>query len=181
MNKKILGGVIIFVLIINLFPLISAHCPLCTAGAVGGIGIARYLGVDDSIVGLFLGAFIISTALWFNKWILKKGRNFPLQETILVVASFLLLVIPLYTAGVITDFEMVKSMPEHHSMLGMGIYGIDKLFLGIIVGSIFVWMSFTLSDKIKEKRGNVLWPYQGLSFMGIILIFLSLIFWIITK
>lgn len=180
-EKKFFIGIFFVLIIVNLFPLISAHCPLCTAGAVGGIGIARYLGVDDSIVGIFIGAFIVSTALWFNKWLLKKGKNFPLQETILMIASFLLLVIPLYTAGIITDFEMVKSMPEHHSVLGMGIYGIDKLFLGIIVGSIFVWMAFTFSDAIKRKRGSILWPYQGISFMFITLVVLSLMFWFITK
>ena len=171
----------LIVVTISLIPFISAHCPLCTAGAAGGVAVARYFGVHDSLVGLFLGAFIISTALWFNKWLLKKGKNFPLQESILVVASFLLLAVPLYTGGVITDFAMVKSMPEHHSILGMGIYGIDALLFGMIVGSVVIWGVFGFSDYIKRKRGEVLWPYQGLSFMFIALSVLSLIFWLLTK
>ena len=160
---------------------ISAHCPLCTAGAAGGIAAARFLGVDDSIVGLFLGAFITSTALWFNKWLVKKNLKFQVPEFMLIILSFLLLVIPLYTAGIITDFEMVRSMPEHHSILGMGIYGVDKILFGTMVGTIFTWIAFTFSDSIKRKKGRVLYPYQSISFMIIITLVLSLIFWIITK
>lgn len=179
--KKILLSILVLSSFLVLIPLVSAHCPLCTAGAVVGVGTARYLGVDDSIVGVFLGAFIVSTALWFNKWLSKKRVNLPMQEFFLVVISFLLLAVPLYTGGVITNFDMVKSMPEHHSMLGLGIYGIDKLSFGMIIGSLAVWMTFSFSDFIKKKRGRVLWPFQGVSFMFITLAVLSLIFWLITR
>lgn len=181
-NKKIKIFIGIFaVLFLSLIPSISAHCPLCTAGAAAGVGVARFYGVDDSIVGLLLGAFIVSSALWFNKWLIKKKINFQFQETILVVASFLLLAVPLYSAGIITDFEMVKSMPEHHSMLGMGIYGIDKLLFGMVTGSIIIWNVFGFSERIKRKKGKVLFPYQGLSFMMFALAILSAAFWLITK
>ncbi len=178
--KKI-NILMIAVFSITAIGLVSAHCPLCTGAAVAGVGAARYFGVDDSIVGLMLGAFIISMALWFNKWLIKKKIKIPFQETLLVIVSFLLIVIPFYTAGIITNFDMVKSMPEHHSILGMGIYGVDKLLFGIIIGCAAVWGGFSLSDKIKRKRGKVLWPYQGISFMLITLSILSLIFWLITK
>ncbi len=180
-NKKFFLSIGIILLSIISLNSVSAHCLLCTGAAIAGVGAARFIGVDDSIVGLFLGAFIISTALWFNKWLVKKKVKIRLQEIILVLISFALLVVPLYTAGLITNFEMVKSMPEHHSMLGMGIYGIDKLFFGIITGSLAIWMSFTLNDYIKEKRGRILWPYQGISFMLITLVILSFTFWLITK
>jgi len=161
-------------------PLVSAHCPLCTAGAAAGLGISRVLGIDDSISGLFIGAAIISSALWFNRW-LKKKVNFPLQEVVIILASFLMFAIPFYFSGIIINFEMVRSMPDTHSMLGMGVFGIDKLLFGMIVGSLASWFVFALSDEIKSRRGKVLWSYQGLSFMAIALLLLSLIFWIITK
>ena len=179
-NLLIFGMLSLFV-IIGVVPLVSAHCPLCTAGAAVGIGVARFYGVNDSIVGLFLGAFIVSTALWFNKWLLKKGKNFVLQEIVLVLLSFLLLAVPLYTGGVITNFAMVKSMPEYHSILGMGIYGIDALLFGMIAGSVVIWGVFGFSEHIKRKKGRVLWPYQGISFMFIALAILSFIFWLVTK
>ncbi len=181
--KKITLIPIILALSLVLIPLVSAHCPLCTAGAVAGVGAARYFGVDDSIVGLFLGALIISSALWFNKWLKKRVKriNFPGQEVLLIIITFLLFVIPFYSAGLITNFDMVKSMPEHHAMLGLGVYGIDKLFFGMIIGSLVIWGAFILSDYIKKKRGKVLWPFQGISFMAVALGILTLIFWLITK
>ena len=173
---------IIFISTIGL-NLVSAHCPLCTAGAVAGVGAARYYGVDDSIVGLLLGAFVASTGLWISNWLKKRKRkiNFPFQVFILILLSFLLLVVPLYMKGTITDFEMVKSMPGHHSMLGMGVYGIDKLLFGLIFGTLLISGVFSFSDYLKEKNGKRLFAFQGLVFMAVALAIFSLIFWLITK
>src|SRR3989338_7571641 len=124
--KKLFVYILAVMIVLPLtLPLVLAHCPLCTGAAVAGVGVARFYGVDDGIVGLFLGAFIVSTGLWVDRWLKKKKKSYPFQAFILVLLSFLLLVIPLYIAGVITSFEMVKSMPQY-SMLGMGIYGLDK-------------------------------------------------------
>lgn len=184
MKTKIIFGIIAVILmsVISL-NLVSAHCPLCTAGAVAGVGVARFYGVDDSIVGLLLGAFVASTGLWVDKWLKKRKKkiNFPMQAFILVLLSFLLLVIPLYMKGIITDFEMVKSMPEHHSILGMGVYGIDKLLFGTIFGTLLISGVFSFSDYLKEKNGKRLFAFQGLMFMAAALAIFSLIFWLITK
>ena len=163
----------------GLIPTVSAHCPLCTIAAGAGIGGARFYGVDDTIVGLFLGAFIVSTALWFNRW-LKSKIDLPLQKFLIVFASFLLLIAPLYLAGVINNFEVVKAIPSL-SIFGLGAFGIDKLLFGIIIGTIFIFASFSLSDYIRDKNGKVLFPYQGISLMIITLLILSELFWIITK
>lgn len=181
MKKPILRLIVsILTLALIAIPSVMAHCPLCTTGAVVGVGAARYLGVDDSIVGLLIGAVIVSSVLWFNKW-LKKKVNFPMQEMAIMLITFLSVAIPFYFAGIITNFEMVKSMPEHHSILGLGIYGIDKILFGMILGTLLIWFVFGLSDYIREKRGKVLFPYQGISFMVIALAISSLILWLITK
>ena len=159
---------------------VYAHCPLCTGAAVAGVEVARLTGLDDSLVGLLLGAVIVSSALWFNKWLNKKVK-FPMQEIIIVIISFLMIAVPLYYVGTITNFNMVRSMPDHHSMLGLGVLGIDKLLIGMIVGTIGVWFAFTLSDRIKKQRGKVLWSYQGLSFMFIALIVLLIMFEILRR
>ncbi|PJC45071.1 hypothetical protein CO038_00480, partial [Candidatus Pacearchaeota archaeon CG_4_9_14_0_2_um_filter_39_13] len=36
-------------------PGVMAHCPLCTGATIVGVGITRSLGLDDSIVGVFVG------------------------------------------------------------------------------------------------------------------------------
>lgn len=185
MKKPIMYGLAMMMALSLALPLVSAHCPLCTGAAIGGVAAARFFGVDDSLVGLFLGAFIVSTALWADK-MLKKRINLLFQQPLLILISFFLLAVPFYSSGLITDFEMVKSMPTHHGMTGLGIVGlaesgVDKILFGMILGTLAIWGSFSLSDYIKGKRGKVLWPYQGLSFMFITLAVLSLILWLITK
>ncbi len=184
MKTKIITIIILLGIFIsmNSLNLVLAHCPLCTGAAVAGVGVARFYGVDDSIVGLLLGAFVASTGLWVDKWLKKRKKkiNFPMQAFILVLLSFLLLVIPLYMKGIITDFEMVQSMPQY-SMLGMGVYGIDKLFFGIIFGTLLISGVFSFSEYLKEKNGKRLFAYQGLVFMTVVLAIFSLIFWLITK
>ena len=161
---------------------VMAHCPLCTAAAGTGVAIARNYGVDDSIVGLMLGALIASSGLWISNLLRKKNIKFPLQEAVLVIVSFLLLVIPLYYKQFYTPFEMVKSMPGHHGMTGLGVlglaeFGVDKLLFGTILGTLAIWFTFKLSDSIKESRGKRLFPYQGLAFMLIALVILTLFLW----
>ena len=71
---KILALLLIPLLsIIMIIPSVMAHCPLCTAATIVGVGVTRSLGWDDSIVGIFVGAMIVSSVLWLNN-ILKK-RN----------------------------------------------------------------------------------------------------------
>jgi len=158
-------------------PFIHAHCPVCTAAVGAGIAVSRFYGVDDTIVGLWIGAFIISTALWFNRLLKKEYIKF--QGIAIAVIAFLLTVIPFYYAGLITDFEMVRSMPEHHSILGLGVLGLDKLLIGAIVGSIMTYLIFYISSAIKKTKGRVLFPYQTIVFTLLSLTILSSIAWLI--
>jgi len=166
--------------LLSLTKIVHAHCPLCTGAAIGGVTLARVFGVDDSITGIFMGAMIASTALWFSK-VAKKKISFPLQNTAFIAASFFLTVIPFYAAGLITNFDMVKSMPAHHAILGLGVFGIDKLLTGILFGTFGIWFALWLSDVVKENRGKSLWPFQGVSFVVIASVAMSLILWSITS
>ena len=88
--------------IIAIIPTVMAHCPLCTAATIVGVGVTRSLGWDDSIVGIFVGAMIVSSALWVNN-ILKKrniGGNPFLRISSLTIATFVLTVLSFYFAGI---------------------------------------------------------------------------------
>ncbi len=178
--KKKWMVIVVIATLIALLPSVSAHCPLCTTGAAVSVGVARSYGVDDSIVGVFLGGFIGSSVLWFNKWF-KKKVNFPLQEPAIMFASFLMFAIPFYYAGLINNFMAVKSNPAHYSLLGMGVFGVDKLLFGMLLGTLVLWGVFKLSEAIKKKRGKVLLPYQGLVFMAVTLLCLNLFLLMLTS
>ena len=43
----------------------KAHCPLCAAGAAVGITLTRWIGIDDSITGVWIAALLGSMSFWF--------------------------------------------------------------------------------------------------------------------
>src|SRR3989338_6082029 len=90
MKKKFFLLPLLFLFDINF---VKAHCPLCTA-AVGAAAVsAKYYGMDTSIIGVLIGAFGISTGLWVA--LKMKKQYFKFQTSAIVVASFLLTVIPI--------------------------------------------------------------------------------------
>src|SRR3990167_85987 len=86
---------------IGVLPAVMAHCPLCTGATIVGVGITRAFGLDDSIVGVFVGGMIISTALWSDKILKKRGikGNDKLRLTSLIVLTNVLTLITFYYAG----------------------------------------------------------------------------------
>ena len=46
-----------------------AFCPVCTIAIGAGIGLSRWIGVDDGITGLWVGGLIISLIIWFLSWL----------------------------------------------------------------------------------------------------------------
>lgn len=173
---------LVLVAALLLVPPVSAHCPLCTAGAAAGVGIARILGVDDSIVGLLLGAFIAASALWIDRLLKARGIGYPLQGFLLVLASFLSMAVPLYYTGIITDTAAVRSLPGYHAVFGMEALGLDKLFSGMIVGTILVTAVFTASDYITaRRRGKRLFRYQGMVLMAVAVAAFVVLFWALTR
>ena len=51
---------------------VSAHCPLCTGAVVAGAVGAKYLGLDVTILGIFVGAFAISLGFFFKIFCMLK-------------------------------------------------------------------------------------------------------------
>ncbi len=156
---------------------VSAHCPLCTAGAIGAAGVAAWLGVKASVVGIFIGAFAASIGWWFSN-IIKK-RYIPYQNIVIVVFSFIT------TVGPIS--KMFKEVGSYYLNLFGGYgslfnrtYVYSPFLIGAIVGTVIVSISPYLSKKITVIAGNKKpMHYQGMILMGILLILTSLIFYVI--
>ena len=155
MNKRVLLFVsATIIILIILSQSVLAHCPLCTAAAGVGIGVARWIGVDDSIVGLFLGAFIVSMGLWFNNLLKKRKANIPFQGFLIVFASFLLTIIPLYLAGIINNLAIVKSLPEL-SVLGLEYLALINYSLELLLGLLRLDPHLVLVIILRKKRARV--------------------------
>ncbi len=163
--KKITKKITLSILSVIIFMIISAipvhaHCPLCTGAVAAGAVTAKYLGLDISIVGLLVGAFGISTGLWFGKKIKKEFFKFQLYAV--AVLSFLLTVVPLRFISTDNIYLPLLLFGEPGSILNK-IYWIDKLIFGSIIGGLLTFMGYWLHNYIKKVKGKVLFPYQGIA------------------
>ncbi len=147
----------------------EAFCPVCTVAAGAGVGLARWLGIDDTITGLWIGGLIISISAWTATWLKKKNVKIPGLFWISFVFFALITIAPLYWYGV---------MGHPWNTL----WGIDKLLLGNIFGAVVFLAGGWIYKIIKAKNGGrAHFPFEKVVLPVAPLIILSLIFYFLTK
>ncbi len=109
--------------------------PICAVGIASGLGISRWLGIDDITLGLWIGALILSVSIQFNIFLNKKGKSFPYSFWVIFLSSWTLSFLPIlinldkYTSCIICGFPEVIC----GSILGiLTLFLVDKLNLFII-------------------------------------------------
>jgi len=147
-----------------------AVCPVCTIGAGAGVGLCRFLKIDDTITGIWIGGLIASFFFWTLAWLETKKINFALKNFFVALVWYLPLIISLKWMGFIGD---------PRNMFG-GV--IDKLILGIIVGSLGFYFGVYLHNFLKNRNQNKSYfPYQKVAIPLSILIILTLVFYFLLK
>lgn len=146
-----------------------AMCPVCTVGVVAGLGLSRWLGIDDIISGIWIGGLLMSVSAWTENWMRGKKWNFKGSPFIITIAYYAMVVIPLYMKDIIGHpFNTY--------------WGIDKLILGIIFGSFFFFAgALTYKYLKKANGGHAHFPFEKVVLPISPLIILSIIFYFITK
>ena len=167
--KKI---IILFALILTIFiPSVKVYaiCPVCTVAVGAGVGLARWLGIDDTITGLWIGGLIVSLIMWTINYLDKKKIKFFARNIVVIVAYYALTVIPIY---------FIKTIWHPQNTIG----GINKLLLGIIVGSILFYLGAIWYYYLKKKNnGHAYFPFQKVVMPVAPLIIMSIIFYFLTK
>jgi len=141
-----------------------AVCPLCTVAVSAGIGFSRWFGVDDVISGLWIGGLTVSLIVWSIDWLNKKNIRFFGRRSFIVLIYYALMVVPLYW------YDFIG-----HALNKL--WGIDKLLLGIIVGSIAFALGVGLYVYLKKKNdGKAQFPFQKVIMPVAFLFVLSVFF-----
>ncbi len=147
----------------------QAICPICTVAVAGGVGLARYFGVDDTVTGTWVGGLIVSLIMWTFDWFNKKNINFWGKKTLTVILYYALVAAPLFFTNIIG-----------HPLNKM--WGMDKLLLGILAGSLIFLIAVNLYEYLKKKNNNhAHFPYEKVVFPVLALSIVSGIFYFITK
>lgn len=149
-------------------PTVSAVCPICTVAVAGGLGVSRYFGIDDSLLGIWAGGLVVSVSLWTADWLSKRKWKLLEKSNVKIntIASFafwiLLTYPPLYMANIIGH--------PFNTILG-----IDKLVFGSIVGFFAFFFGFWLDKKVRAVKGKQLFIYQKVVFPVVSLIITTLV------
>ncbi len=129
-----------------LFNVCEAFCPLCVVAAGAGIGLSQHLGIDDLIVGLWVGGITVGLiALTVKLSILKGVKYSKVWVTSLYYIS-------LYYF--LDKYELIG-----HELNRL--WGVDRLILGIIVGSFVFYGMYVLYLRMKSfNKNKPYFPYQ---------------------
>jgi len=148
-----------------------AVCPICTIAVGAGVGLSRWLGIDDSITGLWIGGLTVSMIVWTEDWLDRKSFHFKGRAVVTTVGYSLIVVAPLYFMGMIAN-------PAN------AIYStwLDKLLLGIVVGSCGFWFGAEWYYELKAKNGgHAYFPFQKVLMPISPLIIMSIVFYFLTS
>lgn len=150
---------------------VLALCPLCAVAVGAGIGFSQWLGIDDVISGLWIGALIVSLLIWNIDWFDKKNIKFRGRNLLTVLAYFSLVLLPLYFSGFIGNpLNTLCACPY-----------LDRLLVGLIVGSLALWTAGNLHEYLKEKNGHhSYFPFQKVVIPLSLLLLLSFLFYFLV-
>lgn len=166
-NKFLTFTVLVFSLFTIRYSLFArealAVCPICTVTVAGGLGLSRWLGIDNAISGIWIGGLILSSSLWLIDWLKKKSPKLIINHWPLAI----ILVMYLLVLGPLAWTDLIGH-PFNR------LWGIDKLIVGTAVGTLAFWAGIWADNKIRKIKGKQLFNYQKIVFPVVFLIIISL-------
>jgi len=139
-----------------------AQCAVCTLAIVGGLGISRFLGVDDMIVGVWLGAAIFGAAGYGGGLVAKRWPQFKPGKYLFMAVVIAIAAVSLYFAdGYVKPYDngircVTTPCPSTS-------YRLTNLAQGMIIGVICLYLGLYLDKalrRLKNDGGKPYFPFQ---------------------
>lgn len=160
-------------------------CPVCTIAVAGGAGLSRWLGIDDTISGVWIGGLLASLTIWClhrlwrdpavsgGSWLERRNIwlkvRFRFRWLAMAAVLYSSVIAPLYKLG------MIGSSCDN-------ILGVDKLLVGITFGSITFLAGNWLYSFVKRMNDDrVYFPYQKVVVPVFCLAATSAVFYLLTN
>lgn len=142
-------------------------CPVCVIAIGSGLGISRALGVDDALVGIWLGALILALASYTAGWIKKKWPDFALADLV-AYASFYLLTLPFFFIFGLFGQGWSAWLESH-------------LLMGMIIGTLILLIGLGIDNFLRTKKsdGKAFFPFQKVIVPLTLLLIATLVMWLI--
>ena len=136
------------------FALVPLICDLCTVGVVAGLAVSRYLGVDDSVVGVWIGAVVVALIAMTNAYLENKNVRFKFRDTVIALSYVGFTGASLYLAGVIgLPRNVFFKVSQDFAGFVPSIIA-DKILVSSAVGAIVLVASSKFYQFLKAKNGG---------------------------
>jgi len=149
MRKKTILAILSILTFLTFVTPVYAVCPVCTVAVGGGVLLSRYFGVDDLIIGVWVGGLLVSLGLWMATYL--KRKFIVGQQWLMVIVLWLTTYLGFKEAGFI----------GHPTCK---IHGHDKLLSGMVFGTIAFILGFELDCLLrkfnKKEQRKAFFPYQ---------------------
>jgi hypothetical protein len=149
-------------------------CPVCTVTVIAGLGLSRALGVDDTVISVWIGGLILSLSFWLLDWADKRKWYQKLSITLKQIITFL--IFPIMYILALGPLYLNQSI----GIPGNSILGIDKIVAGVLAGSVAFLVGIWADKKERKIRGKQLFQFQKVVFPIVALLIASGLFWIVT-
>ncbi len=133
--------ILLFSLMFIKSALANPACAVCTIAVGASLEIARKLGVDDSVVGVWAGAFLVLLGYWTIKWFDKKNWHFKGRDFIVLVTSVAMI-----------GFMYISQLEYHAEVIG--IFYLDPFLFSTIAGAVVLVLSSDFYQWMKKKNGG---------------------------
>ena len=146
-----------------------AQCAVCTVALVSGLGISRFLGVDDALTGVWLGAAMTGMIGFISNMLAQRFVKFKQVKLISMVVMAAILAYVLYRVDGIFARD--------------GFLGLTNLSVGVVIGIICLALGLYLDQalrRLKNDHGRAYFPFQKVVCPVAMVLVGTLIAWIWT-
>ena len=133
--------VVMFLLAFTTSAWANPACAVCTIAVGASLEIARSLGVDNSVVGVWAGGFLALLGYWLILWFEKKGWRFWGRDVLSMVIS----------VGAI-GFMYISEMK--YSPIAIGIFYLDPFLFSTLLGAFILIYSSKFYQWMKARNGG---------------------------
>ena len=119
----------------------ASPCAVCTGAIAGSLVIAKKLGLDECVIGVWAGAFLTMTGYWLIRWFEKKRWTFAGYKPFLMALS-------LASVG----FLYIKELRYTPNVIG--IFYMDSFLFTTLLGAVALIFGLHLYAWMKKKNGG---------------------------
>lgn len=146
-----------------------AVCPICTVTVGAGLALAERMGVDNLVVSVWIGGLLASLSLWTIDWLKRREKTFKFYQETTWLAVYGLTLVSLHLTNFLWN-------------AGNTLFGIDKIVLGIVVGSLVFVGASDFYQYLKRKNGDrAHFPFEKVVIPVVSLLLTSLLAYVLTK